>query len=231
MKILLVGAGPDIKLPKNVKEYFVCAVDGGYETCNKFGIIPNFYIGDKDSYSGQINCDSLTKDPHKDDSDMEIALNKFIKNSDEVYITGVLGGRLSHTIGNLMLLARKDYSIVNNVKIYGDKKVVFSVIGKQYVEADFSKYKLFSFTLLSLKITKSNLPIFKFFIKLLVKSLVILIFIFGYSLWNFFKTSIKINLVKVVEHPIFISPFDKFLKDVNSFSALLISVSAPLTYS
>ena len=79
MKILLVGAGPDIKLPKNVKEYFVCAVDGGYETCNKFGIIPNFYIGDKDSYSGQINCDSLTKDPHKDDSDMEIALNKFIQ--------------------------------------------------------------------------------------------------------------------------------------------------------
>lgn len=144
MKILLVGAGPDIKLPKNVKEYFVCAVDGGYETCNKFGIIPNFYIGDKDSYSGQINCDSLTKDPHKDDSDMEIALNNFIKNSDEVYITWVLGGRLSHTIGILMLLARKDYSIVNNVKIYGDKKVVFSIIGKQYVEADFSKYKLFS---------------------------------------------------------------------------------------
>ena len=132
-----------LKLPKTLKEYFVCAVDGGYETCNKFGIIPNFYIGDKDSYSGQINCDSLTKDPHKDDSDMEIALNKFIKNSDEVYITGVLGGRLSHTIGNLMLLARKDYSIVNNVKIYGDKKLSFRLLESNMLKLIFLNINYF----------------------------------------------------------------------------------------
>ena len=37
--------------------------------------------------------------------------------------------------------------------------------------------------------------------------------------------------VNVVEHPILISPLDKSLKEVNSFSALFISSNAPFTYS
>ncbi len=104
----IVGAGeaPDKGFaPK--EDDFVIACDGGYRWCSKQGIRIDLVVGDFDSLGyipAHPNLIRLT--PEKDDTDTKVAVAEGLKRGfDEFTIYGGTGGRVSHTIANIQLLA------------------------------------------------------------------------------------------------------------------------------
>lgn len=116
-KWILIGAGEchldEIKIDENA---CLVAVDGGIEYCNKFALIPDYYIGDFDSISRENHLimeqikkttpDKVISFPsEKDDTDMMAAIRIGIANgAKEFIIYGGLGNRLEHTIANIQCL-------------------------------------------------------------------------------------------------------------------------------
>jgi len=84
----------------------ICA-DGGYDNALLFGMLPSVVIGDMDSINSSIiKGTKIIKYPKdKDKTDTELAVDYAIENStNEIVILGNIGGRLSHSIANIMLL-------------------------------------------------------------------------------------------------------------------------------
>ena len=93
----------------------ICA-DGGARVALALGLAPHAVIGDFDSLSEDdlqqlAGCGAaLHRYPaHKDETDLELALNHAIAGMagepGEIVILGALGGRLDQTVANVMLLA------------------------------------------------------------------------------------------------------------------------------
>lgn len=91
----------------------IIAVDGGLNYCEKGGVIPQIIIGDLDSAKEKLiekykNKVSVFQFPsEKDCSDFEIGLEyakTFGKGAISVF--GAEGGRLDHTVSNLLLLTK-----------------------------------------------------------------------------------------------------------------------------
>ncbi|MEC4176394.1 thiamine diphosphokinase [Adlercreutzia sp. R21] len=85
----------------------VIAADGGYASLAAAGCTPDLAIGDFDSL-GYVpeGVPAKAFPPEKDASDMELALEAALaRSADAVEVYGVLGGRLDHTLANLLLLA------------------------------------------------------------------------------------------------------------------------------
>lgn len=86
---------------------FVIAADGGYLFLEQEGIAIDLIVGDFDSL-GQVPVhDKVMEFPaEKDDTDMMIAIKEGItRGYEEFIIYGGLGGRLSHSLGNIQLLS------------------------------------------------------------------------------------------------------------------------------
>ena len=106
-KCIIVGAGnfngmsimPD-------KDDYVIAADGGYTYLRNMGIEPDVLIGDFDSLDLIPEHRKLIRhSPIKDDTDMALAAAYAAKEGYSKFIIyGGLGGRLDHTIANLMLI-------------------------------------------------------------------------------------------------------------------------------
>mgnify|MGYP002626440075 CR=1 FL=1 len=87
-------------------DYVICA-DSGYKTALSAGIEPDLFVGDFDSYSGEVkNSVEIVKlNTHKDDSDsMHCANLAFDRGFTDVALVGASGGRLDHTLANLYVL-------------------------------------------------------------------------------------------------------------------------------
>lgn len=111
---------------KKVVDYFVnkgfsaiiCA-DGGANSAKKFGIIPNFIIGDLDSISLSTlnyfkNKSTIIQIKRQNDTDVEKCLKFAIKKGfKEAILLGVTGDRLDHTICNLGIVIK----FFNRIKI------------------------------------------------------------------------------------------------------------------
>lgn len=111
---------------KIVVDYFVnkgfsviiCA-DGGANSAKKFGIIPNFIIGDLDSISLSTlnyfkNKSTIIQIKRQNDTDVEKCLKFAIKKGfKEAILLGVTGDRLDHTICNLGIVIK----FFNRIKI------------------------------------------------------------------------------------------------------------------
>lgn len=123
-KCLIIANG---KSPtKKVVDYFVnkgfsaiiCA-DGGANSAKKFGIIPNFIIGDLDSISLSTlnyfkNKSTIIQIKRQNDTDVEKCLKFAIKKGfKEAILLGVTGDRLDHTICNLGIVIK----FFNRIKI------------------------------------------------------------------------------------------------------------------
>ncbi len=98
----------------NVNDYII-ACDGGLETIDKLEISPNVLIGDFDSTDNKIlerynNVDKIEFPAEKDFSDFEAVLFYCEKlDFDEIFVFGVIGGRLDHTLSNVHLLNKNKH--------------------------------------------------------------------------------------------------------------------------
>ncbi len=83
------------------------AADSGYETAKKLGARVDLFVGDMDSYAGDIapDVEVVRLRPEKDVTDTEAAFELALsRDAREIFIIGGLGGRLDHTLANLHLL-------------------------------------------------------------------------------------------------------------------------------
>jgi len=114
--ILIVGSAPvaleDLRRFCIGTDLLICA-DGGAEVVAQAGLTPALLVGDMDSISATTQAHftahgvQVIEHPReKDQTDMELALNLALHYAPKrITITGALGGRLDHTLGNIMILA------------------------------------------------------------------------------------------------------------------------------
>lgn len=107
----IFGAGDFSNQPSNKfsEEDLIIAADGGYDHCRKIAIKPDIYIGDSDSVSDTALIESAEKfylPTEKDETDTLAAVKI---GADRGYkrfcIYGGMGGRFSHSVANLQVLA------------------------------------------------------------------------------------------------------------------------------
>ncbi|MGE0083626.1 MAG: thiamine diphosphokinase [Desulfococcaceae bacterium] len=92
----------------------IIAADGGALHCLEKKIVPDTVIGDFDSLPGDYlnylkknGTEILQYPAHKDQTDLELALDAALeKGAEEIIIIGALGGRWDMTVANVMLLSR-----------------------------------------------------------------------------------------------------------------------------
>jgi len=87
--------------------YIICA-DAGYAHAARCGIVPNLILGDFDSYDGSAEtlCGVVETFPvEKDDTDTMLAVKEGLAaGCRDFRIYGALGGRLDHTMANIVAL-------------------------------------------------------------------------------------------------------------------------------
>lgn len=104
----VIGAGDfsSGKIERREEDY-VIAGDGGFRHCQQRGIYPDLVVGDFDSlgYRPQ-HPHVLAVKPEKDETDMRLAVREGIRRGFRSFrLYGGTGGRLSHTMANIQLLA------------------------------------------------------------------------------------------------------------------------------
>ena len=122
---LVVGGSPSpisgqilIELA-DISEYIV-AVDKGMDICLKAGVYPDLFCGDGDSISNHSlsyldehqDIERVLYDPHKDDTDLSLAMSQVVdRGYTQIIATSLLGGRIDHqlaVVGVLKSLDTKD---------------------------------------------------------------------------------------------------------------------------
>lgn len=115
---------------------YVMAVDGGFAHLESIGRKPDMAIGDFDSL-GYVprGLRVVRRSPHKDESDMELALMRAkAQRFDTVYVFGSLGRRLDHTLANLQLFAGYTEKGMSIIAVDEDSAVTF-LAGPDALEA------------------------------------------------------------------------------------------------
>ena len=98
--------------PENISERpedgdLVIAADSGYENAKRLSAHVDLFVGDMDSYDGEIDGDVeiVRLKPEKDVTDTHAAFELAVqRGAREIYIVGGLSGRLDHTLSNLAIL-------------------------------------------------------------------------------------------------------------------------------
>jgi len=78
-----------------------------------YGWYPDVLVGDMDSVASNIlaelessDCAVVRHSPRKDETDLELALTEAVeRGATEMIVLGAIGGRVDHTISNVMLLS------------------------------------------------------------------------------------------------------------------------------
>ena len=91
----------------------IIGVDGGASQALAWGLVPHVVIGDLDSLPSPARAvlearggQFLVHPRAKDETDLELALSYAAEQgADDIVILGALGGRLDHTLANVLLLA------------------------------------------------------------------------------------------------------------------------------
>lgn len=117
--------------------YVVCA-DSGYDNAVKAGFAPDIVIGDMDSIRSKIKSDiKIIKLPvHKDETDTQVCIDYLVKSGyTKAYMTCAVGGRIDHTMANIVLLA---YGIRKNIDItiIGEDFYMFPITGKREISGN-----------------------------------------------------------------------------------------------
>ncbi len=134
MRCVIVGAGDFSPKKLDIDTAFIIAADGGRESLDKMGIIPDICIGDFDSLGYVPSCnETVTLPVEKDVTDTFAAADLAIERGyDEIELYGALGGdRFSHSLANLQLLV---YLKKKNVKaVLYDEKCTVRVLSDESV--------------------------------------------------------------------------------------------------
>jgi len=118
--------------------------DGGTRHILNLGLVPNVIIGDFDSLprstvigalppNGQetvIDGTAYVRYPlDKDYTDAELAIRYAAQaGCTDIILTGALGGRLDHLLGNVLLLSKREFAAIQ-LKIIEDDQEVFIIRG------------------------------------------------------------------------------------------------------
>jgi thiamine pyrophosphokinase len=108
--------------------------DGGASRALRWGLVPQFVIGDMDSLSErarqalEARGSRFMDHPRaKDETDLELALSFAVKQgAQEIIIFGALGGRLDHTLSNLLLLTLPSLDGVALRVVHGPEEVLLA---------------------------------------------------------------------------------------------------------
>jgi thiamine pyrophosphokinase len=95
------------------EDTLVIGADGGAAQALARGLVPDIVVGDMDSLTAAARADLeargsrfLVHPRAKDETDLELALTCAVaEGAEQIAILGALGGRLDHTLANLLLLA------------------------------------------------------------------------------------------------------------------------------
>lgn len=111
-RCVIVCASPDLRaqLVKSVISDgdYIIAADGGMKVLAELGIAPDLFVGDFDSYSGEVpeTTEVIRLNVRKDDTDsMHCASVASEMDFSEIVFLGAVGGRLDHTFANFSTLA------------------------------------------------------------------------------------------------------------------------------
>lgn len=108
-RAILIGAAPDSDLSGaaellSADSYIICA-DGGRKIAEKFGLQPDWYVGDNDSGGDPKGLPATLLPSEKDVSDLEMAVQQAAAvGCREMILLGCSGGRADHYLANLSLL-------------------------------------------------------------------------------------------------------------------------------
>jgi len=153
MKAVIVAGGtpPSYELLKGeLKEntLIICADSGG-DCLYKYGILPDYLLGDFDSISEEalnylkgkgVSIDSFRRD--KDYTDTQLALNKAIDlGCEEIVLLGCSGNRIDHMLGNLGLLKE---ALSKGVKAYLKDDISHVQLTKEPIEIKGAPGEVFS---------------------------------------------------------------------------------------
>ena len=120
------------------------AVDRGVDTCISAGVIPSFFIGDRDSASREgilwardNHIHSAVFPTEKDQTDLQIALKMAGESGfhSEVILTGTFGGRSDHFFANIfsMIWAEEEWGIRARCAA-DEREAVFLLKGPESIE-------------------------------------------------------------------------------------------------
>jgi thiamine pyrophosphokinase len=111
--IIAAGQGGDIGWKTWVQDGdWIIGADGGAGRALAWGLVPHLVIGDMDSLSDEDQavleargCRFVEHPRAKDETDLELALRYAAREgAQEIVVLGALGGRLDHTLANVLLL-------------------------------------------------------------------------------------------------------------------------------
>lgn len=133
---------------------FCIAADSGLDTAKRLGVFPQVIVGDFDSVSEPPSeyvdpvsgrkSEIITHPARKDDTDTNIAAMLAVERlAEEVYIVGGLGGRVDHTLSNIVLLKQLAEMKVNAVLTDGECELRMMEQGES-LTVPFGEYKYFS---------------------------------------------------------------------------------------
>jgi len=132
LRAIIVANGelikPETYLVELKQSDITIAADGGIQHCRTLGLEPCVVIGDLDSTT--IEDQQAIKDNEmiqlivyprdKDQTDLELALQYAKKiGVTEVFLIGLLGGRIDQTIANILLLTREEWSDIDMILLNG----------------------------------------------------------------------------------------------------------------
>lgn len=111
---------------------FIIAADGGAQHVLRMGFTPHVVIGDMDSLTQeqverlkQAGCRFLTYPTRKNETDAELALLYAVKQgADQIIILGASGGRIDHTLANVLLLTLPELKGVQVSLVDGQQEVI-----------------------------------------------------------------------------------------------------------
>lgn len=155
---ILIGAGeqPSYKIEVMEEDYLI-AVDGGYDYCRKWNLIPDMVLGDFDSVSQTLKAEIARMQQEmpdktkilpvmKDDTDTLAALRIGLsKGYNSFRIYGGMGGRTDHTIANIQcLLFLKNQGAEGY--LISDKEMLFLIRGEsiKFEPKSFGLFSLFA---------------------------------------------------------------------------------------
>ncbi|MCL7451522.1 MAG: thiamine diphosphokinase [Anaerolineae bacterium] len=110
----------------------IIGADGGAGQALRWGLVPKFVIGDMDSLSERARqaleargAQFVDHPRAKDQTDLELALS-FAREQGarDIILFGVLGGRLDHTLSNLLLLTLPELKEVTVRVVHGPEEIL-----------------------------------------------------------------------------------------------------------
>ncbi len=113
---------------------WIIGADGGAAQAIAWGLLPDLVIGDLDSLPEAARssleaagCQFVEHPRAKDETDLELALQYAVRaGAQDIVVLGALGGRLDHTMANVLLLALPSLAGVSVRIAAGDQQMLLA---------------------------------------------------------------------------------------------------------